>query len=243
MMRTAEYTTSSAGYPSIKTLLRNLAQDTRAFIRQEVQLAKAELSEKLSYMGRNAVSLAIGGFMAYAGLIVVLAGLGLLAGWGLEKAGLNPALGACLGLAGVGLIVITIGVVMLMKGVRAFSMESLAPERTLHTLQDLRGKSSDADFYQDEEADASEEQREDEDAPDADELESQVRDTEKRMGATLDQLSYRLSPAHLKNRVQQQVKSNPYRYGGIALATGVALGLMIRRRLKGQRRYVTYRTD
>ena len=85
------------------------------------------------------MSLALGGFVAYAGLIVFLAALGCLVGWLLERADLAPMLGAFIGLGGVGLLVIVIGCIFLFKGLRSISRESLAPERTIHTLQELKG--------------------------------------------------------------------------------------------------------
>src|SRR6185369_17240299 len=99
-------------------------------------------SEKAAYFGRNAVALAIGGFVAYAGFIVLLMGLGWLGAWGLQQAGLQPVLAGFVGLAGVGVLVAVIGVIFLMKGIKAFSKESLAPQKTIHTIQRL--KSSDA---------------------------------------------------------------------------------------------------
>lgn len=73
--------TSTAPRTSLRRLFRALTSDAKTFIRQEVQLAKTEIGEKLSEFGRNAAALAIGRFVAYAGLIVFLLSLGcLLAG-------------------------------------------------------------------------------------------------------------------------------------------------------------------
>lgn len=124
---------------SFFSLFRALTGDTRKLIRQEIKLAKTELSEKMSRMGRNAISLAIGGFVAYAGLITFLIGLGWLLAWAFSQAGLEPVLAAFLGLGTIGLVVMVIGCVLILKGVRTLSHESLTPERTLHTLQELKG--------------------------------------------------------------------------------------------------------
>ena len=78
--------------------------ETKTFIKEEVQLAKTEISENISRMGRNAVGLVAGGFVAYAGLIVFLAGLGLLLGFAFEKLGLQPPLAAFIGFAIIGLL-------------------------------------------------------------------------------------------------------------------------------------------
>ena len=55
---------------SIGGLIRNLREDTKRLLNQQIELLKSELSEKTSCFGRNAVALAIGGFIAYAGFIV-----------------------------------------------------------------------------------------------------------------------------------------------------------------------------
>src|SRR5947209_9302309 len=100
---------------SIGGLIRNLTEDTKRLLRQEIELVKSELSEKISYFGRNAVALAVGGFIAYAGFIVLLMGLGWLAAWGLQQAGVQPVLAGFIGLAGVGFLIAIVGVVFLMK--------------------------------------------------------------------------------------------------------------------------------
>src|SRR5262249_26972481 len=124
---------------SILGLLRNLKDDTRQLLRQELELARAELSEKLSLFAKNATTLAIGGFVAYAGLIVFLMGLGWLIAWALQQAGLQPILAGFVGLATVGLLVGAAGTIILFKGIKTFSKESLAPQRTIHTIQRLKG--------------------------------------------------------------------------------------------------------
>src|SRR4051812_36620668 len=80
---TTSATASTAGFsspprPSIIGLFKNLTGEFKTFIRQEVDLAKTEISEKVSMIGKNVASIAIGGFIAYAGLIVLLIGLGWL---------------------------------------------------------------------------------------------------------------------------------------------------------------------
>ena len=63
--------------PSIGTLLRDLRDETTTLLRQEVALAKAELKENTSRMTSHALQIAIGGFVSYAGVIVLLIGLGM----------------------------------------------------------------------------------------------------------------------------------------------------------------------
>lgn len=206
---------------SVLGLIRSLTGDTKTFIRQEIQLAKTELSEKISKLGKNAVSLAIGGFVAYAGIIVFLLGLGCLVAWLLEKAELAPLLASFIGLGGVGLLVVVIGCVLLFKGIHAMRAESLAPQRTIETLQELKGGT---EKYQ-----ATEEV---EDKPTSEEMQARVEDTENRMGDTLDELGRRLSPSHINAQVKEKIRAKPYQSGAIAMAAGVLSGWIIRRKLR-----------
>src|SRR5690242_3924041 len=96
-------------------LVRQLANDTKTLLRQEIELAKAELSEKAAFLTRNSIAIAVGGFVAYAGLIVFLMGLGWLIGWALQKAGLEAMLAGFIGLAIVGVIIMAVGGIFIMK--------------------------------------------------------------------------------------------------------------------------------
>ncbi len=65
---------------SIGELIANLASETGTLIRQEIALAKVELGQKATRIGSNIAQLAIGGAVAYAALLALLAGvIGLLA--------------------------------------------------------------------------------------------------------------------------------------------------------------------
>ena len=60
---------------SLGELFSELAQDTSTLVRKEVQLAKTEMSQKASRVGKDVGFLAVGGAVAYAGLLAVLAGV------------------------------------------------------------------------------------------------------------------------------------------------------------------------
>lgn len=210
--------------PSLATLFSSLAGDTKNLIRQEVQLAKTELSEKLSKMGKNAAMLAVGGFVAYAGAIVFLIGLGWLLGWAMEKAGLEASLARFIGLAAMGLVVAVVGYIILNKALKALSGESLAPEKTIQTLQELKGTPDAAALESNLEEEFHEELT-------SDEMQARVEATETRMGDTLEELGYRFSPQHMKEQVKETICANPYRAGLVAMGCGLASGLFIRRKL------------
>src|ERR687894_2354696 len=54
-------------------LFSELAQETSTLVRQEVNLAKVEMSQKASRAGKQVGVLAAGGAVAYAGLLAILA--------------------------------------------------------------------------------------------------------------------------------------------------------------------------
>lgn len=121
---------------TIGTLLTELRDEGTTLLRQEVSLAKAELSENISAAVRNSAGLIVGGAVAYAGAIVLLVGLGHLAHQGLVALGLSDSIAQWLGFVLVGAIVALIGWAMLAKARHALSGQSLAPRETLASLRD-----------------------------------------------------------------------------------------------------------
>lgn len=127
---------SDASQPnSIVGLLQNLRDDTATLLRQEVALAKSELKTNATRLGQHAAEIAIGGFIAYAGLIVLLIGLGHLLGVGLIRAGLDPDIAAWLAPTVVGLVIALIGWMMLAKAKKALAQDTLAPRQTIESLK------------------------------------------------------------------------------------------------------------
>lgn len=121
---------------SIPVLLRDLREETTTLLRQEVALAKTELKENISHMTSHAVHIAVGGFVAYAGIIVLLIGIGHLLGAVLMKAGMDPQVAQWLAPAIVGLVVAIIGWIMLSKARHAIAQDDLAPRQTIDSLRD-----------------------------------------------------------------------------------------------------------
>jgi hypothetical protein len=108
-------------------LLTELAQETTTLVRKEVELAKAEVSEKVSQATTGAVSLVAGGLVAFAGLIFLL----LAATYYLATM-MEPWLAALI----VGGVVTLIGVILVAMGKSRLNARNLQPTRTLATLQD-----------------------------------------------------------------------------------------------------------
>jgi len=58
---------------SIGELFGQLSQDMTLLVRQEIQLARTEMSDKLSRLATNLISVAAGGFVAYLGGLALVA--------------------------------------------------------------------------------------------------------------------------------------------------------------------------
>lgn len=120
-------------YPEGRTLLGlfgDLWRETTTLVHNEAELAKAELSEKVSQVTTGAGEIAAGGAILFAGFIVLLfAAVGALdmmmetphAVW------LAPLI--------VGLVVMIIGYIALARGKKQMKSESLAPQRTMESLR------------------------------------------------------------------------------------------------------------
>ena len=121
---------------TLPTLLRDLRDETTTLLRQEVALAKAELKENASRMGSHAAHIAVGGFVSYAGVIVLLIGLGLLISSLLVRAGVDRDLAQWLAPTLVGAIVAIVGWGMISRAKKAMSHDTIAPKQTMETMRE-----------------------------------------------------------------------------------------------------------
>ncbi len=219
--------TTNPARSSFLGLFRIITGDTRTFIRQEIQLAKTELSEKIAMLGRNAVTIAIGGFVAYAGLIVFLVGLGWLVAWALQQAGLQPMLASFIGIGAIGLLVIIVGCVLLLSAIKKISSESVAPQRTIDTIQELRtAVSPQTTMVRPSKPEPPKPQ------PSSAQLKAEVEATEGHLGATIEELGQRLKPSHINAQVKGKIRERPYSSSLVAVGAGLLSGLFIRRRFR-----------
>jgi len=113
---------------SLGELLADLTREITTLVRQEATLAKAEMSQKVSRVGKDVSFLAAGGAVAYAGLLAIVAALIML----LMEAGM-PGWGAAL-LVGFG--VAAIGGFLVRRGLEALKREDLTPRQTIETLKE-----------------------------------------------------------------------------------------------------------
>ena len=117
----------STSEPSLGQLFAELSQQMTTLVRQEVALARTELGQKVAHVGRDIGFLALGGAVAYAGFLAIVAALILL------LAALVPGWLAALI---VGVVVGAIGYVLVRKGLAALKREDLAPRQTIDTLKE-----------------------------------------------------------------------------------------------------------
>jgi hypothetical protein len=106
---------------SLGQLFSELADETRSLVRQEIALAKTEVTEKAVFAGKNAGLAAAGGLVLLVGVLPILAGIII-------------ALGHKIGYATssfiVGILFVAIGAFLVTKALNAFKKHSLAPVQT-----------------------------------------------------------------------------------------------------------------
>lgn len=107
-------------------LLRRLVDEFSTLFRKEIALAKAEVAQGFSQIKAGAISMASGGAMLFAGLLVLLAAAVL---------GLSHVMPDWLAALIVGALVSIVGFVMINSGKSKFDPSALKPERTQHALQ------------------------------------------------------------------------------------------------------------
>jgi hypothetical protein len=114
---------------SIGELFGQLTQDMTLLVRQEIQLARVEMSDKISRVTTNVISVAAGGFVAYLGGLALVAALILAIR---DLANISLAVSALI----VGAVLAIIGYVMLQRGMKELKRVDLSPRRTVETLKD-----------------------------------------------------------------------------------------------------------
>lgn len=112
---------------SLGSLFADLTQETSGLVRQEVELAKAEMSEKASQVGSAVASLAVGGALAFAGFLILLQA---------AVVALSEVMEPWLASLIVGGVVALVGIVLLLKGRSDLKTQNLAPRRTMESIQE-----------------------------------------------------------------------------------------------------------
>jgi len=120
---------------SIGSLIKELRDESTTLIRQEIALAKTEMSEKASKVGRDAASIGVGGAVLYAGVLVLLTGITIVLYFALDRIMPNFWAGVLAFLL-VGGITAGVGYGMIQKGLKSLKHQSLVPEKTVESLKE-----------------------------------------------------------------------------------------------------------
>jgi hypothetical protein len=112
---------------SIGELFSELANETSTLIRQEVALAQAEITRKATSAGKNVGYLAAGGFVGYAGLLAIIAGVIM---------GLSYFIPAWLAAIIVGAIIGVVSYVLVTSALTALRNMDVKPTETVESIKE-----------------------------------------------------------------------------------------------------------
>jgi uncharacterized membrane protein len=120
---------------SLGQILKDLTSETSTLLRQEVDLAKTEISEKTSRVGTHVGALAAGGAVAFLGALALLFALiyGLTS---LLDRFMSLRVAVWLAPLAVGLALAAVGYSMMKKARESLRHEGIAPKRTTESLQE-----------------------------------------------------------------------------------------------------------
>ena len=122
--------------PTVGELLKDLREESTLLLRQEIALAKKEISEKISTAARNLTYLAGGALVAYCAITFILLAISSLIAQTLAAHDVSIGWAIFLGLLIVGLIIGVVSIVMIIKGAQTLKKMSLTPEKTVETLKE-----------------------------------------------------------------------------------------------------------
>ena len=113
---------------SLGELFADLVNELTTLVRQEIALARTELGQKAAQVGRDIGFLALGGAVAYAGFLALMAALVIALG----ELGVPWWLSALI----VGLVVAGAGYLLVRRGLDALRTTSFTPQQTMETLRE-----------------------------------------------------------------------------------------------------------
>jgi hypothetical protein len=112
---------------SIPEVFSDLVGQLTTLLRKEAELARTEVSEKISKVAVGLGLAMVGGVLVIPGLVVLLGAIVSI----LTTSGLTLYLAALI----VGGSTLIIGILLMVGGIARLQAESLVPEKTLHQLQ------------------------------------------------------------------------------------------------------------
>jgi len=113
---------------SLGDLFGDLARDMGTLVSQEVTLARTEIAETATRVGKDIAVLAVGGLVAYAGLLAIIAAVIVL----IADRGVPLWLSALI----VGAIVAAVGYILVQRGITALKSQNLTPRQTIASIKE-----------------------------------------------------------------------------------------------------------
>jgi hypothetical protein len=113
---------------SLGQLFGDLTRQMTTLVRQEIELARTEMTAKAGAAGRDAAMVGAGGALLYAAFLGLMATVVL----GLVQAGVTPWLAALI----VAVVVGVAGGLLVQRGRSGLANADLAPARTVETIRD-----------------------------------------------------------------------------------------------------------
>jgi len=127
----AVYTTNDSSdmdsAPSIGDLFTGLTEDMGRLLRQEIELARIETMQKVNSAMRSVIVLAAGGFVAYAGVILLLIAVAI---------GLSNWMPLWVASLIVGVVALVVGAVLIGSGRSSLSNLTVVPENAVESIKE-----------------------------------------------------------------------------------------------------------
>lgn len=113
---------------SLGELFGDLSRQMSALVRQEIELARAEVTAKATSAARDVAIMGAGIGLLYAGLLALIGAAVLF----LADQGVSPWLAALV----VAIVVAVVGGLLVMSSRESLANRDMAPKRTVETLKD-----------------------------------------------------------------------------------------------------------
>jgi hypothetical protein len=115
------------GERSLGDLFAELSRETTTLVRQEITLARTELTQQATRVGKDVGFLAVGGAIAYAGLLAFVAACVLALNLIVHLWWLSAAI--------IAVVMLFIGYMLVRQGLDRLRRDNLAPTQTIESLK------------------------------------------------------------------------------------------------------------
>jgi hypothetical protein len=214
---------------SVLSLIHQLSEDAKVALRKELELAKAEISEKLAKYGVHAAVVGAAGLLAYAGLIVLLICLAILISLGLKKAGVDQMLAIVLGLGFVALLVMAVGATFAFLAIKKLKALSPLPTKALSEAKQLGAAVTGK------EPQLPPPTRLEENKQSSSEAQADMRKTRYDLSNTVEELKERMTLRALGEAASSEIKAHPVRVAVLGVGTGLVSYLIIQQKSRARR--------